>query len=126
MSLEKIMSSSEIGAAIRHRRQELSLSQEELAARLEVSYQQIQRYESGKNKLNVENIQLVADALSVPVSYFFENGRMENASGSILDQPCPKEQELLTQFRSIHDDQMKTLVINLSRLAAQGKVEHHD
>ncbi|GAB7026372.1 helix-turn-helix domain-containing protein [Geotalea toluenoxydans] len=126
MSLEKIMSSSEIGAAIRRRRHELSLSQEELATRLEVSYQQIQRYESGKNRLNVENIQLVADALSVPVGYFFQAVHQETVIESAIEQPCPKEQELLAQFRSIHDDQMKTLVINLSRLAAQGKVERHD
>lgn len=121
MSSEKIMNSSEIGAAIKRRRQELSLSQEELAARLAVSYQQIQRYESGRNRLNVENIQLVAEALSVPVSYFFHlnSPAMEPAKTT----PCTREQELLVQFRKIRDKQLQEIVINLSRLAAEGEGE---
>src|SRR5574341_1903042 len=65
------ITSNEIGSLIKKRRSELGISQEELAAALGVTYQQVQRYEGGQNKLNVENIQQVAGALSVPVSYFF-------------------------------------------------------
>ncbi|WP_243375279.1 helix-turn-helix transcriptional regulator [Geotalea sp. SG265] len=118
MSHQRIMSSTEIGAAIRRRRQELALSQEDLAARLDVSYQQIQRYESGKNRLNVENIQVIASALSVPVNYFFHTKHGDNRP-HVESQPNPKEQELLVQFRKIQDDHLKELVVNLSRLAAK-------
>ena len=47
---------------------------EGLAVRLNVSYQQIQRYESGKSGISVENLQLIAQALAVPIDYFFTTG----------------------------------------------------
>ena len=72
MQKRKIKTSREIGEKIKSRRRELGISQEKLAEILGVTYQQVQRYENGMNKLNVENIQVIADALSVPVSYFFE------------------------------------------------------
>ena len=66
-----IITSKEIGGRIKKRRIELGISQEKLADVLGVTYQQVQRYENGANRLNVENIQLIADILSVPVSHFF-------------------------------------------------------
>jgi transcriptional regulator with XRE-family HTH domain len=72
MYKHKITTTAEIGAKIKKRRRELKISQEELAEILDVTYQQIQRYENGVNKLNVENIQIIAEALSVPLSHFFE------------------------------------------------------
>ncbi len=74
MAEVKILSKREIGAAIRQRRRELMLSQEGLAVRLNVSYQQVQRYESGKTGISVENLQLIAHALAVPIWYFFGAG----------------------------------------------------
>lgn len=120
MSSEKIMSSSDIGAAIRRRRLELALSQEELAARLDVSYQQIQRYESGRNRLNVENIQLVAGVLSVSVGYFFQR-LPPHIKAPQTPVSCPQEQELVEQFRKIQDSHLKEMLVNLSRLAAKGE-----
>jgi transcriptional regulator with XRE-family HTH domain len=116
-----IVSNFEIGAAIRHRRQELALSQEDLALRLSVSHQQVQRYESGKNSLNTENLQLVASVLSVPVSYFFSRrtkaGMLETALGHENDG----EGELLGHYRRIPLKEVKALVIDFARLAAQGR-----
>ena len=71
MQEKGIITSKEIGGRIKNRRIELGISQEKLAEVLDVTYQQVQRYENGTNRLNVENIQLIADALSVPVSHFF-------------------------------------------------------
>ena len=56
--------SKEIGERIKKRRIELGISQEKLAVALGVTYQQVQRYENGTNRLNVENIQLIADILA--------------------------------------------------------------
>jgi transcriptional regulator with XRE-family HTH domain len=39
---------------------------------LELSYQQVQRYENGRNKISVERIQEIASGLAAPVAYFFE------------------------------------------------------
>ena len=119
MQKHNIITSKEIGEKIKKRRRELKLSQEELAEILDVTYQQIQRYENGTNKLNVENIQMVAEALSVPLSYFFDS----YASTVITEEKLPhlssKEKNLLKLFKKIKDSRSKNLVIQLSRLAAK-------
>jgi transcriptional regulator with XRE-family HTH domain len=55
-----LISNSEIRAVLRRRRLELSLSQEALASRGDVSYQQLQHYENGNDRLNVEKLRLIA------------------------------------------------------------------
>jgi transcriptional regulator with XRE-family HTH domain len=65
----EIISNDKIGTSIRRRRNELSLSQEELASKLGVSRQQVQRYENGKDMLSVEKLQAICHYLSVPVTY---------------------------------------------------------
>lgn len=61
-----------IGAGIKARRKELGLSQEKLAEALDVSYQQVQRYENGTNLLSTDKLQIIAKVLEVPVGYFFK------------------------------------------------------
>ncbi|MFZ4856537.1 MAG: helix-turn-helix domain-containing protein, partial [Desulfuromonadaceae bacterium] len=68
----KKISTKTIGEKVKFRRQDIGMSQEGLAEILELSYQQVQRYENGRNKITVERIQEIADALSVPVMYFFD------------------------------------------------------
>ena len=74
METRGIRTSKDIGGLIKKRRKELGISQEGLAETLGVTYQQVQRYENGTNRLNVENIQLIAKALSVPVTLFLWTG----------------------------------------------------
>lgn len=101
----------EIGNLIRLRRQELGYTQEKLAEMLNVSPQQVQRYESARNRLNIENLQLLANALSVPVTYFFTNPG---------DQGCKKDEaELLCFYKKISDERTKNLVRKLACFAAE-------
>lgn len=119
MLLKRVVSNNEIGAAVRKRRQQLSLSQEELAFRLQISSQQIQRYESGKDRLNVEKLQALSLALSVPVSFFLCHG---NSEGTLPDSE--HERELLSLYREIRCNEAKMLVVGLMRtLAAVGATE---
>ncbi len=121
MQRTKIITSREIGETIKKRRKELGISQERLAEILDVSYQQVQRYESGANKLNVENIQLVANVLSLPLSSFFTTGyeqKVEEKPPSYTPIPA-EEKTLLKHFRRIKDKSDKLLVINVARLAAR-------
>lgn len=94
------------------------MSQERLAEILSVSYQQVQRYENGSNKLNVENIQLVAAALAVPPSFFFMPvmNSVADPGASYLGED---EQELFRLFRSIRSLADRDLVLGLIRLAAR-------
>ncbi|MBI3755234.1 MAG: helix-turn-helix transcriptional regulator [Deltaproteobacteria bacterium] len=120
MKQKRMVKSNEIGVRIKRRRRELKMSQEELAERLDVTYQQVQRYENGMNKLNVENIQLIADTLSVPVSYFFEPADKMFVAA---EEPPPylpaDENKLLKHFRKIKNDGSKDIVIQVARLAAK-------
>lgn len=117
---QKFINSKEIGDAIRRRRRELGISQERLAEILEVSYQQVQRYENGSNKLNVESIQKVAAALTVPVAHFFESANHT----LVAELPTPyqpsEEKTLLKHFRQISTRNDKLVVISVARLAAKG------
>ena len=61
-----------VGARIAGRRQALGLSQTALAERVGVSFQQIQKYETGANRVSASRLWDIADALDVPVSFFFE------------------------------------------------------
>lgn len=119
MQKKRIRTSREIGEKIKNRRRELKVSQEELAEVAGVTYQQIQRYEKGTNRLNVENIQTIADALSVPLIYFFEPDRAVVVS----EEPAPylpaEEIRLLRYFRRIKDRNSKETVIQVARLAAR-------
>jgi transcriptional regulator with XRE-family HTH domain len=114
----RFISSVEIGRAIKQRRLALGLSQEKLAEQLDVSYQQVQRYENGSSKLNVENIQTLAEVLDMPVTFFFNPDNV-----TIIEPPHPfttdEEHELLTGFRTIKHSSYKDTVISVVRMAAQ-------
>ncbi|WFU12384.1 helix-turn-helix transcriptional regulator (plasmid) [Rhizobium sp. CB3090] len=62
----------EVGRRIRMRRRILGMSQTTLAEGLNVTFQQVQKYEKGKNRVGASRLQNVADCLDVPVSFFFE------------------------------------------------------
>jgi transcriptional regulator with XRE-family HTH domain len=109
----RILGKREIGAAIRQRRRELALSQEGLAARLNVSYQQVQRYESGRTGITVENLQLIAQALVVPIDYFFAGGDPQVAGGA-----DDVEGALLAHYRKIRHEAVREMVVDFTRLAA--------
>jgi transcriptional regulator with XRE-family HTH domain len=116
---KKIVTSKEIGDAIKRRRRELGISQERLAEMLNVSYQQVQRYESGANKLNVENIQIVADLLSVPLTFFFTQNRTTTVADPAPPYIPADEAELLKHFRKIPVRNDKKTVVSVARLATR-------
>src|SRR5580765_340562 len=60
-----------VGTRVRIRRVELGLSQTELANALGVTFQQVQKYEKGTNRIGASRLHAMAGVLRVPVSYFF-------------------------------------------------------
>lgn len=60
-----------VGAKLRHLRREAGLSQSELAERIGVSYQQVQKYEKAANRLSASMLWECAEALGAPVQTFF-------------------------------------------------------
>ncbi|WP_210528031.1 helix-turn-helix domain-containing protein [Rubellimicrobium arenae] len=61
-----------VGKRIRHRRWTLGTTQQQLADRVGIKFQQIQKYETGANRVSASRLWDIAAALSVPVSFFFE------------------------------------------------------
>jgi transcriptional regulator with XRE-family HTH domain len=123
MQVKKIKTSREIGDKVKKKRREIGISQEELAEKLGVTYQQVQRYENGMNKLNVENIQVIADSLDVPVSYFFGNKRKEKnvVSEEVMSYLPVDESKLLGYFRRARTSNSKGIVLQVAKLAARAK-----
>ena len=60
-----------VGQQIRYRRWQLDMSQAELAGRIGVTWQQVQKYETGANRVSASRLWEAANALDVPITYFF-------------------------------------------------------
>ena len=63
-----------VGARVRMRRMMLSMSQEKLGDALGLTFQQVQKYEKGANRIGASRLQQIAHILQVPVAFFFEGG----------------------------------------------------
>ncbi len=72
-----------VGSRVRLRRMMLGMSQEKLGEALGITFQQIQKYEKGTNRVGASRLQHIATVLKVPVSFFFEDapGTPEEAAG---------------------------------------------
>ena len=63
-----------VGSRVRMRRMMLSMSQEKLGDALGLTFQQVQKYEKGTNRIGASRLHQIADILQVPVSFLFEGG----------------------------------------------------
>jgi transcriptional regulator with XRE-family HTH domain len=73
-----------VGRRVRMRRKMLAMSQEKLGAALGLTFQQVQKYENGKNRIEASRLQQISHILQVPVAFFFEGAPNASAPhGSI-------------------------------------------
>lgn len=122
-----------IGQRIKASRQGLFLSQMELAERVGVSFQQIQKYEKGATRISVARLLQIAEALGLPVSVFLDEERQGLAVGepageyrrslpSAGEAGRREEARLLTLFRKLADRRLRAGVMQ----QLQGLVELQD
>ncbi len=79
-----------VGARVRMRRMMLGMSQEKLGDALGLTFQQVQKYEKGTNRIGASRLQQISQILQVPVSFFFEGAPAINNDGSGFDDaPSP-------------------------------------
>jgi transcriptional regulator with XRE-family HTH domain len=71
------------------RRKMLSMSQTKLGTALGLTFQQVQKYEKGTNRIGASRLQHIASALQVPVSFFFEDPLMPNGGSSARQTHSP-------------------------------------
>ena len=74
-----------VGKRIRHRRWLVGMTQQQLAEKVGIKFQQIQKYETGANRVSASRLWDIADALEVPVSFFFEGIESDNAEAQTSD-----------------------------------------
>src|ERR1700692_4944469 len=76
-----------VGSRVRMRRLMLSMSQEKLGGALGLTFQQVQKYEKGTNRIGASRLQHISHILQVPVSFFFEGA--PRPSGAPVDKGAP-------------------------------------
>lgn len=77
-----------VGSRIRLRRNMFGMSQEKLGESLGITFQQIQKYEKGTNRVGASRLQAIASILGVPVAFFFEDapGRENEAPSGLAEE----------------------------------------
>jgi transcriptional regulator with XRE-family HTH domain len=69
-----------VGSRVRMRRMMVSMSQEKLGEKLGITFQQIQKYEKGTNRIGASRLQQIANVLGVQVGFFFEGAPVPDGS----------------------------------------------
>ena len=80
-----------VGSRVRMRRMMLSMSQEKLGNSLGLTFQQVQKYEKGTNRIGASRLQQISHILQVPVAFFFEGAPAVGGSKSdgLSEAPSP-------------------------------------
>jgi transcriptional regulator with XRE-family HTH domain len=113
-----------VGSRIRLRRNMLGMSQEKLGESLGITFQQIQKYEKGTNRVGASRLQAIASILGAPVSFFFEElpgqepaggGFAEDASATFAIEFCTSSEglQLNRAFVKISDTKVRRKIIEL-------------
>ena len=90
-----------VGSRVRMRRMMLGMSQEKLGDALDLTFQQVQKYEKGTNRISASRLQQIAHILQVPVAFFFEGGPATN--GKPTDQHSAPSPAYVTAFLATAD-----------------------
>ena len=113
-----------VGKRIRHRRWMNGTTQQQLAEQVGIKFQQIQKYETGMNRVSASRLWDIAKVLNVPVSFFFEGlDAQPQADAGKSDMPgdilTDKEAlELLRSYYAIPENQRRRL-FDLARVLSE-------
>ena len=120
-----------IGQRVRTRRLEIGMSQERLAELLGITFQQVQKYEKGVNRIAASRLFDISGALQQPVARFYEGlgsgraaGVAENRQNYIDDAlATPEGAQLMSVFASIRSQRVRRKVLELVRTLAEEAAE---
>jgi transcriptional regulator with XRE-family HTH domain len=112
-----------IGARMRARRRQLGLSQTELAERLGVSFQQVQKYERGANRVAASTLMAAAEALSTTVAWLVGEDATAGAEDDELFVALarPGAIEMLRAFNAVPDARSRNALLTLAQEMSQVK-----
>ncbi len=104
----------EMGRRIRLRRVEIGLSQSELGEKLGVSFQQVQKYEKGVNRVGASRLQQIAEALGVDLTFFYEgNSKAEREVDSLLFLDSSVSLRLLRAYTAVENQAVQRQFVSL-------------
>jgi len=122
-----------VGSRVRMRRMMLSMSQEKLGEHLGLTFQQIQKYEKGINRIGASRLHELSRVLDVPVSFFFDDmdpvrapaipgGFAEPPAEAFDSDPLRRREtvELVSAYYRIDDPALRRRLFDLARALAGG------
>lgn len=111
-----------VGDRIRRRRILMGLTQDQLGEALGISYQQIQKYETGANRVSVGRLYLISEKLGVNPGWFFD-GSLSDASRDDIDDLGSSRllMDFVRNFSRIEDERLKTAIVALVRAMADSE-----
>lgn len=116
-----------VGRRVRARRALLGMSQAGLAQAFGLTFQQIQKYERGANRISAGRLWLLAQVLDVPVSYFFEGLEPSGNSADADDRMARRETlELVRAYYRIEDPAVRRSLVDLVRVVSASRTEPDD
>ncbi|MBY5582915.1 helix-turn-helix domain-containing protein [Rhizobium leguminosarum] len=111
-----------VGNRVRVRRKTLGMTQNGLAELLGITFQQIQKYEKGMNRIGASRLQRISEILRVPVGFFFENGGsgpVDGATNELNSFLSSKEGLALNKaFIAIEDPNIRQKLVALAKSLA--------
>jgi transcriptional regulator with XRE-family HTH domain len=117
----------EVGRRVRARRLERGITQTELATRIGVTFQQVQKYEKGVNRIGAGRLQRIAEALEVPVTFFFGGNETPVTAASGDDASVfgylqtSGAIRIVKAFYRIKDRRTRQLLVELAERISGGK-----
>ncbi|KAB0682851.1 helix-turn-helix domain-containing protein [Aureimonas leprariae] len=123
-----------VGSRVRLRRTMLGMSQERLGEALGITFQQIQKYEKGLNRIGASRLQKICEVLNVPISFFFEDAPNVEGTGEGFRESAgpnyvvdflssPEGLQLNRAFVRISDPKVRRRLIDLVRALADAEDE---
>ena len=103
-----------VGKRVRHRRWLVGMTQQQLAEKVGIKFQQIQKYETGANRISASRLWDISEAMDVPVSFFFEG--LEDGAQTGADAQVPADLlgdkealDLIRSYYAIPENQRRRL-----------------
>ena len=109
-----------VGDRIRRRRILMGLTQDQLGDALDISYQQIQKYETGANRVSAGRLYLIARKLDVSPGWFFDSDQSDSETDLLYNSGSSRlVMDFVRGFARIEDERIKTLIVSLVRSIAE-------
>jgi transcriptional regulator with XRE-family HTH domain len=114
-----------VGTRLRAARLAKGLSQTQMGEFLGIGFQQVQKYEKGANRISAGKLAIIADAMGLPVQWFFAGidtaGSGRDLAGELL--AAPRGADLASAFMAIDDPHFRGVVVEVAQLFARRKRE---